>query len=59
MLVDDNNDHLKLFTMILQENGFSVDIFGDSAAALLNFRPNYYYLLLLDYRMPNLNGNVI
>jgi CheY-like chemotaxis protein len=56
MLVDDNNDHLKLFTMILQEKGFSVDTFSDSAAALLKFRPNYYDLVILDYRMPNLNG---
>jgi DNA-binding response OmpR family regulator len=56
MLVDDNNDHLKLFTMILQEKGFSVETFSDSAAALLKFRPNYYDLLILDFRMPNLNG---
>lgn len=56
MLVDDNNDHLKLFTMILEEKGFSVDTFSDSAAALLKFRPNYYDLVILDYRMPKLNG---
>jgi DNA-binding response OmpR family regulator len=56
MLVDDNNDHLKLFTMILQEKGFSVETFSDSAAALLKFRPDYYDLLILDFRMPNLNG---
>jgi DNA-binding NtrC family response regulator len=56
MLVDDDIDHLKLFTMILQEKGFSVDMFSDSAVALLRFKPNYYDLLVLDYRMPNLNG---
>jgi len=56
MLVDDDNDHLKLFTIILQEKGFSVETFSDSAAALLKFRPNYYDLLILDYLMPNLNG---
>lgn len=56
MLVDDDIDHLKLFTMILREKGFSVDMFNDSAAALLRFKPNYYDLLVLDYRMPNLNG---
>lgn len=56
MLVDDDKDHLKLFTMILQEKGFSLDTFSDSAAALLKFRPNYYDLLILDYLMPNLNG---
>lgn len=56
MLVDDDLDHLKLFTMILREKGFSVDVFSDSAAALLKFKPNYYDLLILDYRMPNLYG---
>ena len=56
LLVDDDIDHLKLFTMILENRGYSLDIFSDPAAALLKFKPNYYDLLLLDYRMPKLNG---
>jgi two-component system C4-dicarboxylate transport response regulator DctD len=42
--------------MILENRGYSLDIFSDPAAALLKFKPNYYDLLLLDYRMPKLNG---
>ena len=56
LLVDDDEDHLKLFTMILENKGFTLDSYSDSAAALSKFKPNYYDLLLLDYRMPNLNG---
>ena len=56
LLVDDDIDHLKLFTMILENRGYSLDTYSDPAAALLKFKPNYYDLLLLDYRMPNLNG---
>ena len=56
LLVDDDKDHLKLFTMILENRGYSLDTYSDPAAALLKFKPNYYDLLLLDYRMPNLNG---
>ena len=42
--------------MILENRGYSLDTYSDPAAALLEFKPNYYDLLLLDYRMPNLNG---
>jgi len=56
LLVDDDKEHLKLFTLIIENRGYSLDTYSDPAAALLKFKPNYYDLLLLDYRMPNLNG---
>jgi CheY-like chemotaxis protein len=56
LLVDDDKDHLKLFTKILENRGYSLDTYSDPAAALLKFKPNYYDLLLLDYRMPKLDG---
>jgi CheY-like chemotaxis protein len=56
LLVGDDIDHLKLFTMILENRGYSLDTYSDPAAALLKFKPDYYDLLLLDYRMPKLNG---
>lgn len=56
LLVDDDKDHLKLFTMILEEQGHSVDTYTDSVVALSRFKPNYYNLSVLDYRMPELNG---
>ena len=42
--------------MILENKGYSLDTFSNPAAALLKFKLNYYDLLLLDYRMPKLNG---
>jgi CheY-like chemotaxis protein len=56
LLVDDDRDHLELFTMILENRGFTLDAYSDSIAALSKFKPYYYDLLLLDHRMPNLNG---
>ena len=56
LLVDDDKDHLRLFTMILEDGGYSVDGYTDPVAALLKFRPNYYDIAVLDYIMPDLNG---
>ena len=55
-MVDDDIDHLKLFTMITENRGYSLDTYSDPAPTLLKFKPYYYDLLLLDYRMPKLNG---
>ncbi len=54
--VDDDIDHLKLFTIILDNKGYSVDAYTDSVTALSKFKRNYYDIILLDYRMPNPNG---
>ena len=57
MLVDDaNKDHLKLFTMILEQQGHSVEVYPDPITALLKFRSDYYDLAVPDYLMPRLNG---
>ena len=36
--------------------GFEVDAYNDSTIALSNFKPNYYDLLLIDIKMPKVNG---
>ena len=56
LLVDDDKDHLKLFTIILEQQGHSVEVYADPITALLKFRSNYYDLAVLDYLMPYLNG---
>lgn len=56
LLVDDDKDHLKLFTMILENQGFTLDTYSDPSAALSQFKPTYYDLTVIDYLMPNLNG---
>ena len=42
--------------MGLEDKGFKVDIFNDSEEALSNFRAGSYDLLLLDVKMPKMNG---
>ena len=56
LLVDDDEDHLMLFTMILEKQGFVLDAYSDPIVALSQFKPNYYDLAVIDYLMPNLNG---
>jgi CheY-like chemotaxis protein len=54
--VDDDIDHLRLFTLVLEGGGYSVDAYNDPDTALLQFRPDYYDIAVLDYLMPHLNG---
>ncbi|HJT49921.1 MAG TPA: response regulator [Nitrososphaeraceae archaeon] len=56
MIVDDNQDIARLFAITLQDNGFAVDVFNDSFSALANYKAGIYDLLLLDIRMPGMNG---
>jgi len=56
LVVDDNADVTSTFKMILEMNGFEVDAYADPSLALSNFKPNSYGLLLLDIRMPSMNG---
>ena len=56
MIVDDNRDIAKLFAITLEDNGFVVDVFNDPLSALSNYKAGLYDLLLLDVRMPGMNG---
>ena len=42
--------------MVLENNGFAVDSYTDPTLALSNFKPRLYDLLLLDIKMPEING---
>jgi DNA-binding response OmpR family regulator len=42
--------------MILQDAGFECGSYIDSVRALQEFKPEYYDLVILDIRMPNLDG---
>ena len=56
MIVDDEQDIARLFAIGLEDNGFIVDVFTDPLSALSNYKPGHYDLLLLDIRMPSMNG---
>jgi two-component system, OmpR family, response regulator ChvI len=55
-LVDDEKDILLMYKTGLERNGFLVDVFNDPVQALLSFKAREYDLLLLDIKMPKMNG---
>jgi DNA-binding response OmpR family regulator len=56
LLVDDEHDNNLIFTIGLQDAGFEVDSYNDPEMALAAFKSNYYDLLLLDIKMPKMDG---
>ena len=56
LLVDDDSDVVSTFQMILEMNGFEVEAYTSPISALSNFRPDEFGLLILDIRMPVMNG---
>jgi len=56
MVVDDEHDLTKVMKIALEEEGFSVDGFNSAKEALSKYEPSRYGLILLDIRMPEMNG---
>jgi DNA-binding response OmpR family regulator len=56
LIVDDEPDITESFGIALEDSGFEVDKFNDPAIALASFRPNLYNLLILDIKMPKMDG---
>jgi DNA-binding response OmpR family regulator len=56
LLIDDEKDVTSLLYTILQKSGFEVVFFNDPLLALEHFKPRYYDLVILDIKMPNMNG---
>lgn len=57
LIVDDEPDINLLFKMILEENSeFIVHSFTDPLLALKNFKSNLYDLILVDIKMPEMDG---
>jgi DNA-binding response OmpR family regulator len=57
LIVDDDVDITLSFSLALEDSGlFVVDTYNDPLVALSNYRPNSYDLLLLDIKMPKMNG---
>src|ERR1041385_3872084 len=56
LLVDDESDHCLIYQIILQDAGYECKSYTDSVEALQQFKPNYYDLVILDIKMPRLDG---
>ena len=56
LVVDDEPDITTVLKTGLQNDGYQVDTFNDPTRAISQFKPNYYSLIILDVRMPNING---
>jgi CheY-like chemotaxis protein len=56
LVVDDEPDTCIVYQIVLQDAGYECISYTDSVKALKEFRPFYYDLILLDIKMPVLNG---
>ncbi len=56
LVVDDEADLTMLYNLALEYHGFKVDTFNDPQEALSNYKPNYYDLVILDIKMPKMDG---
>jgi CheY-like chemotaxis protein len=59
LIVDDEPDVLQTLKSFLVQEGYNADTFSDSSAALQHFAnvdTHYYDLVVLDIRMPKING---
>ena len=59
LIIDDDEDINNLFKLFLEYDGYKVDAFTDPIDALYSFRRNVYDLVLLDLKMPKMNGMVL
>jgi DNA-binding response OmpR family regulator len=56
LAVDDEPDLTKLCSLALEYHGFKVDTFNNPQEALSNYKPGYYDLVILDIKMPKMDG---
>src|ERR671925_746715 len=56
MLVEDEEDIAAVFGMVLVGGGYEVDSFTDPLLALKQFKSGSYDLVILDIKMPRMDG---
>jgi DNA-binding response OmpR family regulator len=56
LLVDDESDICFVLEKVLGQNGFVVDSYENPMLALEKFKAQLYDLVVLDIKMPELNG---
>jgi DNA-binding response OmpR family regulator len=56
LVVDDEPDLVQVSTLALEYHGFKVDSFNDPQEALSKYKPGLYDLVILDIKMPKMDG---
>lgn len=56
LLVDNEPDVTYAIQSVLEDNGFEVDSFNDPVLASNTYKSNYYDLVVLDIKMPEMDG---
>jgi DNA-binding NtrC family response regulator len=56
LVVDDELDICLMLKVVLENNGFIVDYYCNPILALNEFKSNFYDLIVIDIKMPYING---
>ena len=56
LVVDDEPDITMTISAVLETDGLEVTSYNDSVLALSRFQPHYYDLVMLDVKMPKIDG---
>ena len=56
MIIDDDKDITNLFKIFLECNEYNVDAYTNPIDGIQNFRKNSHDLIILDLKMPKMNG---
>lgn len=56
LVVDDEPDLTALFHMVIEHAGFDVQTYRDPMLALSKFEPGLFDLVILDIKMPKMDG---
>jgi len=56
LIIDEDKDITNLFSIFLEYNGYIVDAYTNPLEAFNNFRKNSHDLIILDLKMPKMDG---
>jgi DNA-binding response OmpR family regulator len=59
MIIDDDVDITNLFEIYLESNGYNVDAYTNPVEAFNNFRKKSHDLIILDLKMPKMDGMIL
>jgi two-component system response regulator ChvI len=59
IIEDDDKDITNLFSIFLEHNGYTVNAYTNSVEAFNNIRKNSHDLIILDLKMPKMDGMIL